>query len=39
MVQLATRLGFIPYDHYDEALAKTIEPEDLNVDRQKARLF
>lgn len=38
IVQLATRLGFIPYDHYDEALPLTLEPEDLPIDREKARI-
>ncbi len=38
IVQLATRLGFIPYEHYDEALPLTLEPEDLPIDREKARI-
>jgi len=38
IVQLATRLGMIPYDHYDGALAETLEPEDLAIDKVKARI-
>jgi len=36
MVQVATRLGAIPHDHYDDALPLTLEPEDLDLDPKKA---
>jgi len=38
IVQLATRLGMIPYDHYDEASSLTLEPDELAVDCEKARI-
>lgn len=38
MVQVATRLGAIPYDHYDEALSLTLEPEDLNISPERAKI-
>lgn len=38
MVQVATRLGALEPDHYDDALAETIDPEDLSIDRAKAKI-
>lgn len=38
MVQIATRLGVIPPDYYDEAMGLTIEIEQLCIDRKKARI-
>jgi hypothetical protein len=38
LVQIATRLGAIAPDHYDEALSLTLEPSDLKVDRKKVWL-
>ncbi len=38
MVQVASRLGAIGHDHYDEALEQTLEPEDLNIDTKRARI-
>lgn len=38
LVQVASRLGVIPATHYDEALPLTIEPSELNIDREKARI-
>jgi hypothetical protein len=38
MVQVATRLGVIAQNHYDGAMAVTIQPEDLNLDRAKLHL-
>lgn len=38
VVQIATRLGTIPYDHYDEAMAMTIEPGDLSINNKRARI-
>ena len=35
VVQIASRMGLIPAEHYEEALAGTIAPEDLRIDRQK----
>lgn len=38
IVQVATRLGVIPSDHYDEAKDLTLDPADLKLDRKKARI-
>lgn len=38
IVQLATRLGLIENDHYDEAIALTLSPEHICIDRAKARI-
>lgn len=38
MMQLATRMGVIPEDHYDDAMGKTLEPGDLDIDRTRARI-
>lgn len=38
MVQVASRLGAIAHDQYDEALALTLEPEDLNINMKRARI-
>lgn len=38
MVQVATRLGTIPPDHYDVALPLTIEPFELSVDEARAKI-
>lgn len=39
IVQVSTRMGFIPEGHYDEALDETIEPEQLNIDKKKAHIY
>ncbi len=31
IVQIGYRLGFIKEDHYDEALAETLEPADIDI--------
>ncbi len=38
MVQIASRLGVIAPDHYDEALPLTIDPSELKVDLQRCHL-
>ena len=38
MVQVATRMGVIPEDHFDSALELTIGKDQLNVDPQKAKI-
>lgn len=38
LVQVATRLGEIAQDHYDDAMACTIEPESLAIDPRKAHI-
>lgn len=38
MVQVASRLGVIAPDHYDDALELTLEPEDLNVSSERAKI-
>lgn len=39
VVQVATRLGIIEFDHYDSALPLTLDVDDLDVDRNRARIF
>lgn len=38
MVQVATRLGYIRHDHYDEALPLTIGKMELSINRKRARV-
>lgn len=38
MVQIAKRLGVIPWDHYDQAMEESLGPEDVVVDREKCHL-
>lgn len=37
MIQVATRMGVIPEDHYDSALELTIDKDQLDLDPQKAK--
>lgn len=38
MVQVASRLGAIAEDHFDEALELTLDPDEMDIDRRKAHL-
>lgn len=38
MVQVAERMGWIEPDHYDKAMDETLDPSDLKIDRNNARL-
>jgi hypothetical protein len=38
VVQIASRLGIISYDHYDQSLDATLDTEHLKLDRRRARI-
>lgn len=39
MIQVAERMGWIEPGHYDAAMEVTLEPSDLKIDPNRARLY
>lgn len=38
VVQIASRLGFISHEHYDQALNETLDTKQLKINRSNARI-